>query len=160
VTYINPTGREYNEGTNPNAFARYIFKGSGSYSFPWEITASANLNIQDGNGRTVSINGPGSVYGGVSATTGALQPISYTTLTAEPLGSTRFETVKLLDLGIQKAVRFSDRYQVKLMFDGFNILNVNTITSFSSGNRSLAGFTQPTVIVAPRVFRVGARVMF
>jgi len=47
-----------------------------------------------------------------------------------------------------------------LMFDAFNIFNINTITSYSSGNRSLAGFTQPTAIIAPRVFRVGARVMF
>jgi hypothetical protein len=34
------------------------------------------------------------------------------------------------------------------------------ITSFSSGNRSLGTYTQPTVIIAPRVFRVGARVAF
>jgi hypothetical protein len=46
------------------------------------------------------------------------------------------------------------------MFDAFNIFNVNTITSYSSGNRSLAGYTQPTVIVAPRVFRVGTRITF
>jgi Carboxypeptidase regulatory-like domain len=159
VTYINPTGREFNEGTNPNAFARFIWKANGSYSFPWDITASANLNIQDGNGRTVSINGPGNVYGGVNAA-GAATTISYTTLTSEPLGTTRYETVKLLDLGVQKALRFSDRYQIKLMFDAFNIFNINTITTYSSGNRSLAGFTQPTAIIAPRVFRVGARVMF
>jgi hypothetical protein len=107
----------------------------------------------------VSVNGPGAVYGGVNAS-GAATTINYGTLTAEPLGTTRFETVKLLDLGLQKALRFSDKYQVKLMFDAFNVFNINTITTFSSGNRSLAGFTQPTAIVAPRVFRVGARMMF
>jgi hypothetical protein len=36
----------------------------------------------------------------------------------------------------------------------------DTVTSYSSGNRSLAGYTQPTAIIAPRVFRVGARVTF
>jgi hypothetical protein len=159
VTYINPTGREYNEGRNPTAFARYILKANGSYSFPWEITASANLNVQDGNGRTVSINGPGAVYGGVNAA-GAATTISYTTLTSEPVGSTRYKKVTLLDLGVQKALRFNDRYQIKLMFDAFNVLNDNTITTLASGNRSVAGFTQPTAIIAPRVFRVAARVMF
>jgi hypothetical protein len=47
-----------------------------------------------------------------------------------------------------------------MMFDAFNVFNVNTITSVASGNRSLAGFTQPTAIVAPRVFRVGGRLAF
>jgi len=46
------------------------------------------------------------------------------------------------------------------MFDAFNVFNVNTITDYSSGNRSLAGFAQPTAIVAPRVFRVGVRLAF
>jgi hypothetical protein len=60
---------------------------------------------------------------------------------------------------VQKAIKF-DRYQVRLMFDAFNVFNINTITDYSSGNRSLAGYTQPTVIIAPRVFRVGARFVF
>ena len=46
------------------------------------------------------------------------------------------------------------------MLDGFNMFNVNTITAYSSGNRSVAGFTQPTTIVPPRVFRIGTSVNF
>jgi hypothetical protein len=46
------------------------------------------------------------------------------------------------------------------MFDAFNVFNINTITNYSSDNSSLAGFTQPTAIIAPRVFRVGARLAF
>ena len=46
------------------------------------------------------------------------------------------------------------------MFDGFNVFNINTITDYSSDNRSLAGYTQPTQIIAPRVFRLGARLAF
>jgi hypothetical protein len=40
------------------------------------------------------------------------------------------------------------------------VFNINTITTYSSGNRSLAGYTQPTVIIAPRVFRFGTRIAF
>jgi hypothetical protein len=66
----------------------------------------------------------------------------------------------LLDLGVQKALKFGSRYQIKLILDAFNILNINTITGFTSGNKSLAGFTQPSTIVAPRVIRIGTRVTF
>ena len=44
--------------------------------------------------------------------------------------------------------------------DGFNLFNVNTITAYASGNQSVAGFTQPSTIVPPRVFRVGASLNF
>ena len=50
--------------------------------------------------------------------------------------------------------------RVKLMLDGFNLFNVNTITAYASGNQSVAGFTQPSTIVPPRVFRVGASLNF
>jgi hypothetical protein len=49
---------------------------------------------------------------------------------------------------------------VKVTFDGFNLMNSNTITSYNSGNKSTAAFNQPTVIIAPRVFRFGTRITF
>jgi hypothetical protein len=158
VTFINPTNREFRDGAS--TIPRWNLKMNGSYTFPWDINASANFNAIEGASRTTTINGPGAVYGGVNAT-GAATTISYTTLEVEPRGTTRFDPVKLLDLGLQKSFRFGGSSRsVKLMFDAFNIFNVNTITSFSSGNRSLGTYTQPTVIIAPRVFRVGARLAF
>ena len=71
------------------------------------------------------------------------------------------EAVKLLDLGLQKAFRFSNsKYQLKLMFDVFNVFNINTITDYSTDNRSSEAFSEPTQIIAPRVYRVGLRVAF
>jgi hypothetical protein len=158
-TFDSPTGRVFRDGIS--TIAEYVFKANGTYTFPWEINASANLNIVQGASRTTTISGPGNVYGGVSATTGAPTTIQLNTLEFEPRGSTRFEPVKLLDFGVQKAFRFSNsRYQLKLMFDAFNVFNINTITNYSSGTRSLAGYTQPTAIIPPRVYRVGARVVF
>ena len=57
-------------------------------------------------------------------------------------------------------MKFGTKYQIKLILDAFNVFNVNTVTAFSSGNKSLAGYTQPTTIIAPRVFRIGTRVSF
>jgi carboxypeptidase family protein len=157
ASFINPTGVEFRD--DASTIPRWNLKMNGSYTFPWEISASANFNAIEGASRTTTINGPGAVYGGVNAA-GAATTISYTTLELEPRGSTRFDPVKLLDLGMQKSFRFGGSRSIKAMFDAFNIFNVNTITSFSSGNRSLGTYTQPTVIIAPRVFRFGARIAF
>jgi hypothetical protein len=160
ASFINPTNREFRDGYS--TIPRYNFKANGSYTFKWDINASANLNVIEGAARSTSINGPGQVYGGVNAS-GAATTINYGTaaLDFEPRGTTRFEPVKLLDLGVQKAFRFSNsKYQLKLMFDAFNVFNINTVTSYSSSNRSQATYSQVTGIIAPRVYRVGMRVSF
>jgi hypothetical protein len=149
----NPTGCEYQNGIS--TISRYLFKAQGSYSAPWDINLSANFNMNQGGTRTLSINGPGAVYGGTTGT------ITYNTLTQAPLNTFRFDAVKLLDIGVQKVVKFRDgKNRVKVTLDGFNVLNVNTIQTYVSGNQSVAGFTQPATIVAPRVFRFGASVNF
>jgi hypothetical protein len=47
-----------------------------------------------------------------------------------------------------------------VMFDAFNIFNINTITSFGSDNVGDATFASPNAIVPPRVFRVGLSIAF
>ena len=121
---------------------------------------AGNLNINDGATRTLTINGPGSVYGGVTAT-GAASTISYGTLTFEDAGSTRLKATKLLDLSAQKVINFrGGKNRVKLMLDCFNVFNSNTILGYSSNNRSSSLFSSPSSLVPPRVFRVGASVSF
>ena len=78
VTLINPSTRPFRDGVS--TIEPWILKLQGSYTLPWDIIASGNLNMYDGAARTLTINGPGSVYGGVNATTGAPTTISYTTL--------------------------------------------------------------------------------
>ena len=46
------------------------------------------------------------------------------------------------------------------MFDAFNVFNINTILGYSSSNLSSSNFYAPSSIVPPRVFRVGAQVVF
>ena len=117
------------------------------------------LQLEPGRDAHADDQRPGAVYGGVNAS-GAATTISYTTLELEPRGTTGSTPVNLLDLGVQKVLKFGNRYQLKLMLDAFNVFNINTISAYSSGNRSLAGYTQPTTIIAPRVFRFNVRVVF
>jgi hypothetical protein len=164
ATFLNPTGREFQDGRS--TITPYLFKAQGSYTFPWDIALSANLNVYDGNAGNQSnttqvlINGPGAVYGGITST-GSTTTISYTTLEVEPRGERRLDPIKLLDLGVQKAFQFrGGKNRIKLMVDAFNIFNVNTVLSYASNNRSLIGFGQPSTIVGPRVFRFGTAVTF
>ncbi len=161
-TYNNPTNRRFAHGFGPGGQADtgYIFKASGSYALPWDITAAANFNMNQGFVRVVSINGPGNVYGGLNSA-GNPTTIAYGqgSLWVEPRGDTRLEAQKLLDLGVQKTFTFGPRH-VKLTFDAFNVFNINTVRSWVSNNRSAVGFTQPSGIVPPRVFRIGTQIAF
>jgi len=40
------------------------------------------------------------------------------------------------------------------------VFNANTILNYSSNTLQTSGFTAPTSIVAPRVFRIGAQIVF
>jgi hypothetical protein len=153
ASFINPTGQQFQDGVS--TLSRYIFKAQGSYSFPWDINVSANFNWNEGGTRTLTITGPGAVYGGTTGT------INYATLETDPRDTFRFDAVRLLDLGVQKTFSMrGGKNRIKLTVDGFNMLNEATIQGYVSGNQSLAGFTQPDSIVPPRVFRFGATFNF
>ena len=165
-SFGNPTGLEYEEGLS--TLARYVFKLNGSYNLPYGITASGNLNINDGDVREMEIDGPGDVYGGLNfsgtATTIGLDEVAF-----QPIDSVRFERTALLDVGLHKTFSFNGgRHRIKLMLDGFNILNASPVLDYSSDNLSSTGTaSNPTPphqrissVLPPRVFRVGATVWF
>jgi hypothetical protein len=139
-------------------------KVSGTYAMAWGINVSGNLNWNDGATRVVTVNGPRTVYGGVTstgATASKLSGATYNTLRFQADGSQRLAATKLLDLGAQKVFSFrGGKNRVKVMFDAFNVFNINTITSYSSNNSSASTFVNPSNIVPPRVFRIGAQVVF
>ena len=155
----NPTGLEFIDGISTRA--RYIFKMSGSYQLPWSVMASANFNMNDGATRILEMDGPGDVYGGVTAS-GGTRTIDYDTLEFQARDSERYDPAPLLDLGLHKQFTFGggERYRLKVMFDMFNVLNTNTILDYSSDNINRNAFTAPDEIVPPRVFRVGATFNF
>jgi hypothetical protein len=162
---VNPTGLNFTDGRS--TLARYLVKLNGSYAAPWGINVAANLNVNDGANRTLTINGPGSVYGGVNASGAATtltgNACSCGTLRIEPAGTTRLEAIKLLDLGVHKVISFrGGRNRVKLMGDVFNVFNINTITGYSDDANNLSHelYNTPNNIVPPRVFRFGAQLSF
>jgi hypothetical protein len=165
-SFVDPTAIEYFNGYS--SLARYVFKLNGSYNLPWGITASGNFNMNDGGNRNLSISGPGAVPGGPSAS-GSQTTINKNTLNFQPPGSERFARTSLLDIGIHKTFSFNGgRHRVKLMLDGFNVLNSNRVGGYSSSNISAQGSTSNPIppsqrisnVLPPRVFRVGTTLWF
>ena len=162
ATFIDPTGQEFREGRS--TIARYLVKAQGSYTLPWAVNVSANFNWNDGaaghptsaSATAVSvINGPGAVPGGTTGT------ITRNTLEFKPRGEERLESVKLLDIGVQKVVTFNGgKQRLKLMLDGFNMFNENTILSYANNVVTATNYLAPASIVPPRVFRLGASIQF
>ena len=155
----NPTGLTYRHGVS--TIAKYVLKLAGSYDLPWGITAAGNYNAFQGGTRTVAMDGPGNVYGGVNAA-GNPTTISYSTLEFQPRDAFRFEDTHMLDLGLQKAfsIGAAERYKLKFMVDLFNVFNINEVLSYSSNNVNSANFGAPSSIIPPRVLRVGVRANF
>ncbi len=103
----------------------------------------------------LTIDGPGDVYGGPD------DEITYDTLEFQDVNAERLEAAPVLDLAVHKTFRLrNERYQLKLMFDMFNILNTNTILDYRSDNVSRQTSLSPEDILPPRVFRIGARITF
>jgi len=156
--FTDPQNVEYGQGVSTQA--RYIFKLNGSYDLPWGVTSSVNFNMNDGDVRTMTINGPGNVYGGVNAV-GAATTISRATIQFQDADATRFEKIALLDLSLQKTVSLrGGQNRIKLSIDGFNMLNRAVVRSYSSNNMSLATSSRVSSIVPPRVFRFGVQLNF
>ena len=157
--FSNPTGRVYRDGVS--TIAKYVAKVSGSYELPYGFQVAGNLNMFQGGTRTLTMDGPGNVYGGVNAS-GAPTTISYTTLEFQDRDGFRFGDTKMLDLGLTYIVSIGpgERYRLKLMADLFNVFNVNTVLSYSSQNVSLPSSTAPSSIIPPRALRLGMRMTF
>jgi hypothetical protein len=160
VYFTNPTGVEFTNGIS--SIARYLFKMSGAYAAGWGIMVSGNFNMNDGANRTLSIDGPGDNFDtGFRTQTGGVIRTNYDTLNFQPTGTTRNKAVKLLDMGVSKTFALrGGKNRLKVMVDGFNVLNVNTITGWGSNNRSENDFNAPDNIIPPRVIRFGAQFGF
>jgi hypothetical protein len=161
LTGGNPTGVEFGDGVS--TLEKYLFKLSGSYALPWHVTASANLNINHGATRAMTINGPGAVpgSGGLTSTGAAAGNLTYNTLAYQPGDTVRLAPSRILDFGVHKTFAFSGgKYRVKVMGDAFNVTNSARVGGYVSNNVSLATAALVNNILPPRVFRVGAQVFF
>ena len=121
--------------SSPTASARwrrYLFKLNGSYALPWDINASGNLNINDGDTADHHRSRVRATSTVASTPAARRRRSAYNTLTFQAAEHERFDAVKLLDLGFQKTFTFNGgKNRLKLILDVFNMFNINTITGYS-----------------------------
>jgi hypothetical protein len=136
--------------TNPNQLQQSdllpvrMMKITGSYEPGWALRFSPVLRYQQGDpfARTVSVR------------------LNYGTenVPAEETGASRRDDVVIFDLRSERKFTLKGRTGLSVFLDAFNILNSNAVTSLITSTGQ--SYLRPTNILAPRVFRLGAKFTF
>ena len=141
---------------NPNGIfdqdnTRWDVKVSGTYEAPFGFRISPLVRYQAGANFARQI----SVGAGAATAAGA---IFSGTINVEPVNSRRHDNITVADVRIDRSFSLGSRIRVRGMLDAFNITNSNAAET----RTILTGvaFLRPTAVLAPRTFRVGARVSF
>jgi hypothetical protein len=127
--------------------AKHLFKLAGVYVAPFDINLGAFFNYRQGYlfpQRVLSPNRPGAA--------------GSTWMYIDGFGESRYDSLKTMDMRVSRRFGFGRR-SIEGSFDVFNLGNVNTVLTRNL-NQAAATANQVTGIVAPRVARVGIRLMF
>jgi hypothetical protein len=132
----------------------FQFKVAGSYQLPGKIDFAGNYQFFVGYPVRYQMVTPGLIAGN--------QTIDLT-----PRGRKRLPDISMFDMRLSRSFKFGDRWNLQPQLDIFNLGNINTTTAQletlapgNLGTTSLGTWGRPTVIVAPRLFKLGVRLDF
>jgi hypothetical protein len=144
--------RDLRQPTNPNALINanadgqdetsdYSFKLNGVFMVPGGIKLSPVYRFQAGDN---------------FARTFVTRELNYAnpTIDAEPQRSRRNDNISVINVRIDRPVNIGNA-RLSPFLDVYNITNVNPVQDITTS--SGANFLRPTVIVSPRILRIGAR---
>jgi hypothetical protein len=149
----NPNQDRFNERT----ITAWAFKVFGTYRAPWDVVISPVVRHQAGDALDRIVQ--------VTLRTGTLN------YQAEPEGAYREDNIWIFDTRVEKRLRARSGQTLGLFFDAFNLGNSNAAESMDAivGRRTTTvdgqtinyqRFLRPTVVLAPRIFRVGFKYSF
>lgn len=151
---LNPNVAQYNIAGVYNSNFRLF----GTYNAKWGIVITPVFRYQLGAplARYITVTG---------------LHVGSETIPVTPLGAYRQDNIAILDTRVEKHITFKDRYVIGLFFDAFNINNSNAdqtqgnlvatrSTTVNGAKVSYQQFLSPTTVIAPRIFRVGAKFTF
>jgi len=144
----NYTGNDVSPADFPNSpndtsfheFTGWGFKVHGTYEARYGIRITPLFRHQSGNpyGRILVVNSTNPIFSG--------------NVLVEPMGTRRQPHINILDVRVEKGINLS-RTQLRLFLDLFNITNSNApeVMIWRTGSN----FEAPTIILSPRLLRVG-----
>jgi hypothetical protein len=127
--------------------AKWSYNAMALYQLPWGVSLAGTVYGRQGYPRLQY----------VSVNRGPLGTQTQVLLDPD-VNASRYASVNLVDLRAQKALVFG-RVNASLDFDLFNALNTNT-TLQANRQADSSSYGQAREIVAPRVARLGLRIMF
>ena len=147
----DPNDLVYNTGYDGllQSDRKYMFKVQGTYFLPYDFSVSASYTAMTGKpiARTISITD--------FLDQGAVDVL------AEPRGSNyKLDAWNLLDLRIEKAFRYKERFRLRIAADIFNLFNEATMTETLTTRGLAEDFMQPARIIPPRRVQLGIRLSF
>jgi len=139
-------------------YSIYSVKANASYTMPWDMLVTGVYRLQAGTNyaRTLSVSAPASCACTFTAARGG--SLSNTTVFVTPYDAYRNDNISVVDVRVEKTVRFGRAARVRLFVDGFNLFN-----SYAAELISVAtgpAFQRPTAVIAPRTGRIGFRFMW
>lgn len=127
-----------------NGGRRHLFKLTGSYLFPYQITFGANLRIQSGlpTNRTWAVQSCSSTVTSNCLVNGA-------TVNVAPRGSYLLPSLSTVDLRVGKLFSMG-KQRFELDMDVYNLTNANTVyaTNTRTGTSTVINYNDPTAVDA------------
>jgi hypothetical protein len=152
IPFQDPNAK-INNTSGPSFYRRrHQLKASASYEVPKiDVNIAGVFKVQTGTpyGRIVTLTND---INGVPFNQG---PISFF---AEPRDFRDFDTITYVDFRIGKFFNIGKGQRLEVNADFFNLFNSNVITNLNPNTGG--SFNDPTSILGPRVFRIGARYTF
>jgi len=127
-------------------------KFSGIYKLPYKFEVAGGWQYASGQPVTET-------YTLTSAILGQTLHQSQT-ITVVPSGPIRISPTNLVDLRFARPTHFKDRYTIKPEFDIYNLTNSAAITAVNQSLNNSSLTLNPTTIMPPRLFKVGAQFEF
>jgi Carboxypeptidase regulatory-like domain len=131
------------------------FKATASYDAPWGIRISPVVRHQSGVNfaRTVSISAP-SALGLITTSGSGARATAY----VEAANANREDNIWVFDVRAEKTLNLVGRLRTRLFLDLFNLTNSHASETISRATG--LSYLKPSAILAPRVARLGFRVLW
>ncbi len=149
----DPNNIAYTSGIVGND-STYAFRLSGSYRAPYEIVLAGTLVSNSGFPYVSTY----SVTRALAAAAGVNLTRSTQSVFLSDRGDERFPTVTSLDLRISRAWHFAGGRRIEPEIDFFNLMNASPVTTLNTAVSPT--YLYPSVILSPRIIRVGFAVNF